>query len=603
MAVNTLPARSDIADEHKWNIEAIYPQDTQWESDFNALGPLVDELNGYKGRLGESDATLLAALQRRDQIGQNLTKLFSYARMRRDEDNTNAQYQALTDRAQSLWARVQEAGAYFSPELLEVGQDKIDEFLQNNEQLRMYEHEMEDLFRQAKHLLSEQEEALLAGVSEIAAGPETTYDMLTSADMTYGTIKDEEGSVVELSQGRYFRYVRSADRRVREEAFHTFHNAFHKNRNTIASTYATQVKSDIFHAKARKYNSSLEASLSHDNIPTTVYTGLIEAVHENMPLMDHYLELRKRVLGLEELHLWDLHVPLVQEADEAVPYERATEMVTNSLEPMGADYMSGVREGFSSRWTDVFETNNKTSGAYSWGVYGVHPFMLLNYQDDLRYVFTLAHEMGHSMHTYFSFKTQPFVYSEYTLFVAEVASTLNEEMLIHHLLQTTESRAVKLAVINYSLEQFRSTLFRQTMFAEYEKIAHERAEAGEALTADLLSEIHYDLNKLYYGKSIVVDEDVAIEWARIPHFYSSFYVYKYATGISAANALSQQIIHEGQPAVDRYLNFLSKGGSDYSINLLRDAGVDMTSREPVRQALHMFGTRLDQMEALLKDNE
>lgn len=599
MAVNTLPARSDIADEHKWNIEAIYPQDAQWESDFSALNPLVEELNGYKGKLGESDTTLLAALQRRDQIGQSLTKLFSYARMRRDEDNTNAQYQALTDRAQALWARVQEAGAYFSPELLEVGQDKVEEFMQKNEQLRLYEHEMEDLFRQAKHMLSEREEALLAGVSEIAAGPETTYDMLTSADMTYGTIKDEEGSEVELSQGRYFRYVRSVDRRVREEAFHTFHNAFHKNRNTIASTYATQVKSDIFHARSRKYDSSLEASLSHDNIPVGVYTGLIEAVHENMPLMDRYLELRKRVLGLDEMHLWDLHVPLVPEADEDVPYERATEMVTNSLEPMGAEYMSGVHEGFNSRWTDVFETNNKTSGAYSWGVYGVHPFMLLNYQDNLRDVFTLAHEMGHSMHTYFSFKTQPFVYSEYTLFVAEVASTLNEEMLIHHLLQTTESRAVKLAVINYSLEQFRSTLFRQTMFAEYEKIAHERAEAGEALTADLLSEIHYDLNKLYHGKGIVVDEEVAIEWARIPHFYRSFYVYKYATGISAAVALSQQIIHEGQPAVDRYLSFLSKGGSDYSINLLRDAGVDMTSREPVRQALYMFGTRLDQMEALL----
>ncbi len=599
MATKTVPARSDIAQEHKWNLEAIYPQDAQWEDDFSTISPLIQEVAGYKGRLGESADTLLSTLELRDRIGEQLSKLFSYARMRRDEDNTNAQYQALTDRALALWTRVQESTSYLNPELLELGVDKIESFMQENEALRLYEHEMDDLFREAEHMLSEREEALLAGVGELSSGPETTYDMLTSADMTYGTIKDEEGSEVELSQGRYFRYVRSSDRRVREDAFHTFHDAFRRNRNTIASTYSTQVKSDIFYAKTRKYGSALEASLSHDNIPVSVYTGLIDAVHENMHLMDRYLELRKRQLGLDELHMWDLHVPLVPEADEEIPYERATEMVTNAVEPMGKDYLSGVRQGFGSRWTDVFETNNKTPGAYSWGVYGVHPFMLLNYQDNLRDVFTLAHEMGHSMHTYYSFKTQPFVYSEYTLFVAEVASTLNEEMLIHHLLETTESRDVKLAVVNYSLEQFRTTLFRQTMFAEYEKIAHERAEAGEALTADLLSQIHYDLNKLYHGKGIVVDEDVAIEWARIPHFYRSFYVYKYSTGISAAVALSQQIINEGQPAVDRYLGFLSKGGSDYSINLLRDAGVDMTSPQPVRQALHMFGKRLDQMETLL----
>lgn len=599
MATKTVPSRSEIAEEHKWNLEAIYSQDGQWEDDFTALSPLVQKMEDYKGRMGESAATLLEAFQLRDRIGEQMSRLFSYARMRRDEDNTNAHYQALTDRAQGLWTRVQEATAYLNPELLEIGADKIEVFMQENDNLRLYDHELDDLFREAKHMLSEREEALLAGVGELSSGPETTYDMLTSADMTYGTIKDEEGAEVELSQGRYFRYVRSSDRRVREDAFHTFHTAFHKNRNTIASTYSTQVKSDIFHARTRKYGSALEASLSHDNIPVSVYTGLIDAVHENLPLMERYLQLRKRILGLDELHMWDLHVPLVPEADEEIPYERATEMVTDAVAPMGKDYLAGVRLGFSSRWTDVFETNNKTPGAYSWGVYGVHPFMLLNYQDNLRDVFTLAHEMGHSMHTYYSFKTQPFVYSEYTLFVAEVASTLNEEMLIHHLLETTESRNVKLAVVNYSLEQFRTTLFRQTMFAEYEKLAHERVEAGEALTAELLSQIHYDLNKLYHGTGIVVDEDVAIEWARIPHFYHSFYVYKYSTGISAAVALSQQIINEGQPAVDRYITFLSKGGSDYSINLLREAGVDMTSPQPVRQALYMFGKRLDQMEELL----
>ncbi len=598
--VTTLPSRHDIGEEHKWNLEAIYPQDTQWEEDFTALAPLAEQIAGFRGRLDESAETLLAVLELRDSMSQHLDKLFSYARMRRDEDNTNAHYQALTDRAMMMWTRVQEAGSYISPELLSIGWDKISGMMEQEPRLDLYRHELDDLFREAEHMLSEREEELLAGTGEIAAGPGTIYDMLTDADMTYGTIEDEEGSQVELTQGRYYRYVRSGNRRVRRDAFLTFHKAFAGNRNSIAGMYSTHVKSDIFYSRTRKYASSLEASLSKDNIPVSVYTNLIDAVHENMDLMDRYLTLRKRVLELDELHMYDLHVPLIAEVDEVIPYNQATEMVTGSLGPMGGDYMAAVKEGFGARWTDVYETANKTSGAYSWGVYGVHPFMLLNYQDTLRDVFTLAHEMGHSIHTYYAFKTQPYLYSNYTLFVAEVASTLNEELLIHHLLNTTDDRAVKLAVINYSLEQFRSTLYRQTMFAEFEKIAHERAEAGEALTADLLSEIHLNLNKQYHGAGTVVDEETAIEWARIPHFYRSFYVYKYATGISAAVALSQQIVAEGRPAVDRYIGFLSKGGSDYSINLLRDAGVDMTSPQPVRQALQLFGKRLDEMESLLE---
>ncbi|MDQ6695322.1 MAG: oligoendopeptidase F [Chloroflexota bacterium] len=598
MVTQTLPARADVPAEYTWRLEDIYPNDSQWENDFSELAPLVEQIATYNGKLGEKE-TLLEALKLRDTISQKLERLFSYARMRRDEDNTNAHYQALADRAMALWSRIGEVTAYFSPELLQIGHEKIQSFMVQSDGLRLYEHEMHDLFREQEHMLSAPEEALLAAAGEIAGGPSQTYDMLTDADMTFGTIEDEEGQTVELTQGQYFRYIRSTNRKVRENAFHTFHKAYTNQRNTIATLYATQVKSDLFYSRARKYSSSLEASLSKDNIPVDVYTGLIEAVHGRMNLLHRYMEMRKRVLKLNDLHMYDLHVPLLPEVDAIITYNEATEMVAEAVKPMGEGYGVGVKEGFSSRWTDVYETPNKSSGAYSWGVYGVHPFMLLNYQENLRDVFTLAHEMGHSMHTYYSFKSQPYLYSNYTLFVAEVASTLNEEMLIHHLLENTNDRSVRMAVVNYSLEQFRTTLYRQTMFAEFEKIAHERAEAGEALTAEMLSQVHYDLNKLYHGSGVDVDKDVEIEWARIPHFFRSFYVYKYSTGMSAAVALSRQIINEGQPAVDRYIKFLSSGGSDYSINLLKGAGVDMASPEPVKQALDLFEQRLDEMDELL----
>lgn len=599
MAVKTLPQRTEIASDYKWNLEAIYPNDALWERDFSEVAPLIEQAKSYQGRLGESAATLLGALRLRDNVGERLERLYSYARMRRDEDNTSPHYQALEDRARALWTRAEETLAFYNPELLTVGRSVIQGFMQKEPDLTLYEHVLDDLFREQEHLLNAQEEALLAGAGEIAAGPGQIYDMLTDADMKFGTITDEEGQEVELTQGRYLRYIRSLDRRVRADAFHTLLAAYESNRNTIGTCYATQVKSDIFYSRARKYGSALEAALFKDNIPSSVYENLIGAVHESLPLLYKYMDLRKRALGLDELHMYDLYVPIVMEVDRAIPYDRATQMVANALAPMGKDYVAGVQEGFSSRWTDVYETPNKTSGAYSWGVYGVHPFMLLNYQENLRDVFTLAHEMGHSMHTYFSYRHQPYVYSNYTLFVAEVASTLNEELLSHYLLNSTNDKAVRMAVINHSLEQFRTTLYRQTMFAEFEKLAHERAEAGQALTAESLSEMHYKLNELYHGSNVVVDKDIAIEWARIPHFFRSFYVYKYATGMSAAVALSQQILSEGQPAVQRYLRFLSSGGSDYSIELLKGAGVDMTSPEPVRQALQIFGRRIEELEALM----
>jgi oligoendopeptidase F len=599
MATKTVPARSDVAADYKWDLEAVFPKDDLWETEFTEIAPLIDKIKGFQGRLGENGGVLLDALKLRDDINYRLERLYAYARMRRDEDNTNAHYQALEDRARALWARVEEASAFFNPEVLEVGRERVDDFLAQSDDLKVYAHLLDDLFREAEHMLPAREEALLAAVGEVTAGPSQIFDMLNDADLKFGTVTDDEGEEVELSQGRYLRFVLSQNRDVRRNAFLKFHQAYHSNRNTIAATYATQVKADIFFARARKYSSALEAALFRDNIPVSVYDNLINAVSERLPLLHRYMDMRRRALGLEDLHMWDLHVPLVPEADSTIEYERATEMVVNAVAPLGQRYQEAVKEGFSSRWTDVYETQNKSSGAYSWGVYGVHPFMLLNHQDTLRDVFTLAHEVGHSIHTYNTFATQPYVYANYTLFVAEVASTLNEELLSDYLLNSSDDRTVKLAVVNHSLEQFRTTLYRQTMFAEFEKIAHEKAESGEALTADKLSEIHFDLNKKYHGPGVSVDDEIAIEWARIPHFYRSFYVYKYSTGMSAAVALAQQILSEGQPAVDRYLQFLSRGSSMYSIDLLRDAGVDVSTPQPVLSALDRFEKRLDEMEQLL----
>ncbi|HUP27261.1 MAG TPA: oligoendopeptidase F [Chloroflexia bacterium] len=603
MVTKTVQSREEVAPEFKWNLEAVYQDDAQWEKDLSGLVPLLDQASAARGRLGESAQTLLRAIEDRDRLYEQMERIFAYARMRRDEDTTNSHYLALEDRARAQLTRISETMSFFSPELLEVGEEKVHAFMDESAELKLYAHQFDELFREKEHMLSEAEEALLAAAGEIASGPGQIFDMMTDADMKFGTIKDEDGNDVELTQGSYIRYIRSKDRRVRKDAFEIFHSEFTAQRNALASCYATQVKSDMFYSRARKYGSSLEAALFKDNIPVSVYENLITAVHENLPLLHRYMELRRRVLGVDKLHMYDLHVPLIPQADNEIPYSRATEMVTEAFTPMGETYLNGVKQGFNSRWTDVYETPNKSSGAYSWGVYGVHPFMLLNYQDTLYDVFTLAHEMGHSMHSYYSYQTQPYTYHNYTLFVAEVASTLNEELLSHHLLNSTDDRAIQLAVINHSLEQVRTTLYRQTMFAEFEKIAHERAEAGEALTADMLSQVHYALNKQYHGDDVAVDEEIQIEWARIPHFYRSFYVYQYSTGISAAIALSQQILEEGQPAVDRYIKFLSSGGSNYSVNLLKDAGVDVTTPEPVNQALQQFGRNLDKLEELLAAEE
>lgn len=600
MTTASLPKRSELPREYTWELEAIYPTDADWERDFARVSGMLPALASFEGHLGQSAQTLLEGLRARDAAAEPLSRLVVYAHMRQHEDNANSTYQALADRATTLATQFGAATSFFAPEILAIPEEQLTQYLASEPGLAVYRHALDEMVRERAHVLTSEIEALLAQAGEMADAPQRIYGMLTNADLKFPTIKDDQGRDVQLTHGNYVsHFLESRDRGVRETAWRTMHGTYDRYRNTMAATLAANVKRDIFAARARHYGSALEAALSPHNIPLSVYDTLIETVHANLPTLQRYLDLRKRILGVDELHMYDLYVPLVGDLDYKVSYEEAREQVAHALEPLGSKYVGVVRDAFAARWIDVLENEGKRSGAYSWGAYGSHPFVLLNYQEKMNDMFTLAHEMGHAMHSHFTWSTQPFVYGDYTIFVAEVASTLNEALLTQYLLNTTQDRALRLYVINHYLDGFRATLFRQTLFAEFEREIHARAEGGEALTPELLCQLYKRLNDQYYAPAAQVDDLIAIEWARIPHFYSSFYVYQYATGISASAALAQRILSEGQPAVDRYLRFLSSGSSDYSIALLRDAGVDMSTPAPVQQALDTFARYVDEMERLI----
>jgi len=600
--VEQLWKRHEVPKEYTWDLESVYATDDEWEQDFQKVTEMIPRLASFQGKLGESGQRLLEALQTRDEVYMVLERLASYAQMRSDQDQANSKYQALDDRATTLWAKVAAAGAYMTPEILAISEEQLEQFMASEPGLQLYRHELDDLRREKEHVRSPEVENLLAQVSEVGSAPSTIFSMLENADLKFPKVKDEQGREVELTEGRFIRFLQSPNRSVREGAFKALYTTYGKFRNTLAATYGASVKKDIFYARARNYPSARAMALSASNIPESVYDNLVEVVHQNMPTLHRYVQLRKRLLGLDELHMYDLYVPVVPDVDKKIPYQEAVETVLNALAPLGEEYVAIAREGLTTaRWVDIYENEGKRSGAYSGGAYTTHPFILLNYQDNLNSMFTLAHELGHSMHSYFSRKNQPFVYGNYTIFVAEVASTFNEALLTHYLLQTTSDEKLRMYLVNHELEKFRTTLYRQTMFAEFEHLAHVRAEEGQALTQDWLCKTYYELNQQYYGtEGVVVDQEIEMEWGRIPHFYTPFYVYQYATGLSAAVALSQQVLTEGKPAVDRYLGFLKKGGSDYSINLLKGAGVDMTSPEPVQQALQVFARYLDQMEQMAR---
>ena len=597
--MQAIKSRDDIQQEYTWNLESIFPTNEDWERDFQALQLRLPELEALKGTLSQNGQALWTLLQKRDEIYQALERPYVYASMRKDEDTTNSLYQGMADRATQLYVRTMTIASFIEPEILALSPETIAQFMKETPELVLYQQQLDDLNLKRAHIRSAEIESILAAASEMAQGPGSIFTMIDNADLKLPTIKNENGEEVELTKGNYQLFIRSTNRQVRKDAFEALQGTFLKQRNTIASTLASHVKSDIFYATQHNYATCREQALARYNIPVSVYDNLVTAVSEHIPLLNRYLKLRKRILQLDDLHMYDLYVPIVEETMEEVSYQQARDTVIAALSPLGENYTNTLRRAFTERWIDVFETPGKRGGAYSGGAYGTNPFILLNYQNNRDSMFTLAHELGHSMHSFFTRSNQPYQYGDYTIFVAEVASTLNEGLLTEYLLKTTDDRALRLAILNHSLEGFRGTLFRQTMFAEFEQQVHSRAEQGEPMTADMLSTLYHALNEKYYGGETIIDPLIDIEWARIPHFYSSFYVYQYSTGISAASALVQRILHEGQPAVDRYLSFLRSGSSDYSINLLKKAGVDMNSPEPVRQALQLFESHLSQMEALL----
>lgn len=594
-----LPLRSDIDSQYKWRLEDIYATDDDWEKDFEKVREMMQKLDVYRGNLVSSSENLHQGLQLIMEINEILDRLYAYSHMRSDEDTSNQKYQALNRRAQALATEIASAVSFMVPEILTLSREKVEEYLNENEGLKLYSHFLDNILREKDHYLSEEEEKILAMASDVARGPGNIFSMLNNADLVFPTIIDEEGEEVRITHGRYIDFLMSKERRIRKDAFTALYSKYGEFINTFAATLNTNVKAHIFYARARNYNSALEAALSSDNIPVSVYTNLIDTVKENLDAMHKYVSLRKEVLELDELHMYDLYVPLVKELDIKIPYSEARETILQGLKPLGEEYLRILEEGFNSGWVDVYENKGKRSGAYSSGCYGVHPYVLMNYTDSLDNMFTLAHEMGHALHTHYSNENQPYVYADYKIFLAEVASTLNEILLLHYLLENTEDVLKKKYLINHYLEQFRGTVFRQTMFAEFEKIIHEAAEAGQPLTAEFLNETYHRLNEEYYGPDIVVDQDIDLEWARIPHFYYNFYVYKYATGFSAATALANMILEEGEPAVKKYLEFLKSGDSDYPLNILKRAGVDMSSPEPISSAIATFRDFLKRYEELL----
>lgn len=597
-AVKELPERKDVSEEFQWRVEDIFESDDAWETEFSALQKLIPDLAALKGTLGESAAALLACLKMTDQINERLERLFIYAGLKNDQDTAVSIYQGFRDRAQSLLVQANQGASFINPEILAIPEKQLSEFMEAGE-LNAYRHRIEDILRSREHVLPGEQEQLLAMSGEMARGPYQIFSMFNNADIRFPVIKDENGNDVEITKGRYSQLMESQDRRVRQDTYQAFYGTYRQWTNTLAATLSASVKSTIFYARARNYPSALAAALHSENIPTAVYDNVVDTINAHLPTLHRYMALRKRVLDVDELRPWDLSVPLVKDLKFEVPYLKAREVITEALHPLGKDYLQALRSGLQGGWIDVYENRGKRSGAYSWSAFGAHPFILMNYNNTLRNVFTLAHELGHALHSYYTHRTQPYHYADYTIFVAEVASTLNEALLMDHMLKTTEDPARKLYLLNEYVQQIHGTVFIQSLFAELERSIYKMAEGGEALTAAALNAVCAELYQRYFGKVFQMDDDFRLNWCRIPHFYYNFYVYKYATGFSAATALSQKILAGDTAARDAYLAFLSSGCSDYSINLLRRAGVDMTSPDPIAATATRMDQLLTEMEQLL----
>ncbi len=596
----TLPKRSDVPVEMTWDLTHIYDSPAAWETEFNALESQLPAFDAFKGTLNQA-ATLLECLTLRDETGKIISKLYSWASLSKAGDNADPDAQARFERISGLYSRRAAATSFIQPEILQIPADDLARMIAETDGLKLYAYYFETLERERAHTRTGEVEEVLAQLAETRGACQSAFRMFNNADLKFPNVRDENGAEKQLTHGNYVDFLQSSDASVRENAFRAMHQTFESWRNTTAATLSGTVKSHVAMARIRNYPSVLQMELDPDAIPTSVYTNLIETVHARLPVLHRYLRLRKKLLKLDELQMWDLYVPMIENVERVIPFSDGKTLVLDSVTPLGDDVAAVIRRGFEERWVDVVENEGKTSGAFSDGSYLTPPYMLLNYNDKLGSVFTLAHEWGHSLHSYLARESQPYVYAGYTIFVAEVASTLLEALLSHKMISDARAagdKELQLYLLNQTAERFRTTLFRQTLFAEFELKIHNVVEQNQALTAEKMTEIYGEINRAFYGAEVHVDPLANIEWARIPHFYYGYYVYQYATGISAAQTLARQILREGQPAVERYLNFLRGGGSMTSIDLLKSAGVDMTTPDPINAAIDAFEETIAEMEKL-----
>jgi oligoendopeptidase F len=594
-----LKKREEIDEKYKWNLSDIYADDLEFESELEKVLTEVKKIEEIKNDFTDSADKLLNYLNKIIKIEEKTARLYTYAHMKYDQNTQNEKYQNYKNKAMMVYNKLSNSTAFMVPAIIQLGEEKLENYKSENEELEFFNHFFDNILRQKEHYLSAGEEKILALAGEVTQSSENIFSMLNNADLEFPLIKDENNEELRLTHGRYLDLLKNENRRVREDAFEGMHGEYEKLENTFAAVLDSSVKGDIFYARARKYDSALESALDNDNISTAVYNNLIDTVSNNLEPLHQYMELKKEILGLGELHIYDTYTPLIKEIDLKFKYQETKDIIKKAVKPLGKDYINTVEEGFNSGWIDVYENKGKRSGAYSSGCYGVHPYILMNYTQDISNLFTLIHEMGHAVHSYYANKNQPYLYADYKIFVAEVASTLNENLLLDYMLDNAESREEKLYLLNYFLEGFRGTVYRQTMFAEFEKMIHESVEAGESLTSQAMKTMYRKLNQKYFGEVLVIDQKLDYEWARIPHFYYNFYVYKYATGYSAAAALADKIQTEGPETAANYLEFLKAGGSDYPLNILRKAGVDMEKSDAIENAAAKFKNYLKQLQELI----
>lgn len=600
MGSKVIVTRDEADSKFKWNIEAMMPDESIVEPELERLVRAAEDFaKKYSGHLADSSEMLFNAFAERDDIFRQVEKIYTYAHMKRDEDNSNSKYSGMSDRCVSAISAIYGSFSFFTPELLEADEELIYKYVEENENLGTYEFLIKDMFRGKKHVLGHKEEFIMAMMSEVTGATNDVFTMLNNADITFEDITDAAGEKSPLTHGSYIKFMESRDRNVRRDAYNSMYDSYKKLINTISTTYSYNTKTDAIVSKIRGYESSRAAALFGDNIPEDVYDNLVSTVNDYLPELHRYTKLRKKLLGYDKLYMYDMYVPLIDIPDNKVTFPESIEIMSKALSPLGEEYISSMRKGISQGWIDVYENKGKTSGAYSFGCYDSYPYILLNYTDTLKDVFTVVHEMGHSMHSLYTRKTQPYIYGSHSIFTAEVASTVNENLLMHHLLNECHDKEMRKYLLNMHLEEFRTTLFRQTMFAEFEDITHKTVEENSVLTVDMMCDEYEKLNSKYYGSAVEKDDTIKYEWARIPHFYRAFYVYKYATGYSAATAIANKILSEGKPAADAYLKFLTTGESDYPIELLKIAGVDMSTKKPVEDAMKVFTELLDEFESLV----